>query len=323
MKTSIQKAKASGQSFDEWVKGQPTGFHFTSPETKITKWSTKKSQGRIWFTDNPNVGENVGASGKGKMYEVKFDKNAKWATEEQADKSFTDQLIADGYDGVYHPDSSGEYGNYYEVFNPKVIKTRSQLKSEWDKILPEQSLLTEARKYKSAEEFVKAYNLYHGTSAELEGGKLTFGAGKQLKKGGYMGGHFLTNEPDIAKTFSFNGKVYHASGNLKNKVLDVNKNKKLFEDFIGKKYTIDEGFGREVVEFTKQEFEQMFPNGKADWSTVNIDVTKLIAKKMGKEGIAIPEYAADKYGITYQMFTDNIPVYTKSQLIDIWNKANK
>lgn len=121
------------KSADEFVKAQPTAYHFTSPETKITKWSTKKSMGRIWFTDNPSVGENVGASGKGKMYTVRFDKNAKWATPEQADKSFTDQLIAEGYDGVYHPDSSGKYGNYYEVFNPKVIKTKSQLIDIWKK----------------------------------------------------------------------------------------------------------------------------------------------------------------------------------------------
>lgn len=133
----IAKSKTLEEAIDEFVKAQPTGYHFTSPETKITKWSTKKSQGRIWFTDNPNVGENVGASGKGKMYTVQFDKNAKWATPEQAEKSFTDQLISDGYDGVFHPDSTGEYGNYYEVFNPKVIKTKSQLadivKERWNK----------------------------------------------------------------------------------------------------------------------------------------------------------------------------------------------
>lgn len=118
---------------EDYVKAQPTAYHFTSPETKITKWSTKKSQGRIWFTDKTDVSDNIGASGRGKMYTVRFDKNAKWATPQQANKSYTDQLIADGYDGVFHPDSSGEYGNYYEVFNPSVIKTKSQLISEWNK----------------------------------------------------------------------------------------------------------------------------------------------------------------------------------------------
>lgn len=132
MQPLIEEAKKY-KSAEEFVKAQPTAYHFTSPETKITKWSTKKSQGRIWFTDNPNVGENVGASGRGKMYTVQFDKNAKWATPEQADKSFSDQLMSEGYDGVYYPDSTGEYGNYYEVFKPEVIKTKSQLTDIWKK----------------------------------------------------------------------------------------------------------------------------------------------------------------------------------------------
>ena len=179
-------------------------------------------------------------------------------------------------------------------------------------------LILEAKKYKSAEEFVKAQSLYHGTPNELEGGVLKFGGGKQLKKGGYMGGHFLTDTPEIAKNFSFGGKVYQASGGIKNKVFDVNANKKLVQDFIGKKYKMDD----EMVEFTKQDYEQMFPNGEADWSTVNREALETIAKEQGKIGIAIPEYAAGEKGTTYQIFDDNIPVYTKSQLEEIWKKAN-
>jgi hypothetical protein len=178
----------------------------------------------------------------------------------------------------------------------------------------------EATKYKTAEEFVNAQSLYHGTPNELEGGVLKFGAGKQLKKGGYMGGHFLTDTPEIAENFSFGGKVYQASGEIKNKVLDVNKSKKLFQDFVGKKYKTADG---ELVEFTKQEFDYMFPDGKADWATLNTDLAEQIAKKQGKIGVAIPEYAGGKEGMTYQIFQDNVPVYTKSQLIDIWEKANK
>lgn len=183
---------------------------------------------------------------------------------------------------------------------------------------PESPLIQEARKYKSAEEFVKSQSLYHGTPNELEGGALKFGAGKQLKKGGYMGGHFLTDTQEIADNFSFGGKVYQASGEIKNKVLDVNKSKKLFQDFVGKKYKTSDG---ELVEFTKQEFDYMFPEGKADWSTLNTDLAEQIAKKQGKIGVAIPEYAGGKQGMTYQIFEDNIPVKTKEELTDIWNKS--
>lgn len=185
--------------------------------------------------------------------------------------------------------------------------------------LPFNQLIQEAKKYKSAEEFVKSQSLYHGTPNELEGGVLKFGAGKQLKKGGYMGGHFLTDTPEIAENFSFGGKVYQASGEIKNKVLDVNKNKKLFQDYIGKEYLSD----GEKLKFTQQDFDIMFPSGKADWSTINTDLVEQLAKKQGKIGVAIPEYAGGKQGMTYQIFEDNIPVYTKSQLTEIWNKENK
>ena len=67
----------------------------------------------------------------------------------------------------------------------------------------------------------------------------------------------------------------------------------------------------------------MFPEGKADWSTLNTDLAEQIAKKNGKIGVAIPEYAGGKQGMTYLIFEDNIPVKTKSQLIDIWKKANQ
>ena len=43
-----------------------------------------------------------------------------------------------------------------------------------------------------------------------------------------MGGHFLTDTPEIADNFSFGGKVYQTSGEIKNKVLDINKSKSYF-----------------------------------------------------------------------------------------------
>lgn len=177
----------------------------------------------------------------------------------------------------------------------------------------------QAKQYDSFDDFVKAQDLYHGTPNKIEGGVLKFGAGDQLKKGGYMGGHFLTDTPEIAEGFSFGGDVYQASGDLKNKVLDVNKNKELFEDFIGKEYVSD----GEKVKFTRQAFDYMFPDGKADWSTIDTDLAEQMAKKLGKIGIAIPEYAAGKQGMTYQIFEDNIPVYTKDQLKNIYNKATQ
>lgn len=67
------------------------------------------------------------------MYKVHLP-DGKWATPEQADNSFTDRLIQEGYSGVYHPDSTGKYGNYYEVFDTSKIKSEKQLKEIWSKV---------------------------------------------------------------------------------------------------------------------------------------------------------------------------------------------
>jgi hypothetical protein len=203
--------------------------------------------------------------------------------------------------------------------NSNVQKYAQDLNSTIKPPVGEIPIIEQAKKYKSADDFINSYDLYHGTPNKIKGGALTFGAGDQLKKGGYMGGHFLTNEPDIAKGFSFGGEVYQASGDLKNQVLDVNANKKIFEDFIGKNYVSD----GEKIPFTKQDFDYMFPGGKADWSTINTDLVQQLAEKQGKIGVAIPEYANNKQGTTYQLFKDKIPVYTKSQLVDIYNQAHK
>lgn len=205
-----------------------------------------------------------------------------------------------------------------EVSPTKPVETPVAQEKVTPPLSNEAGLAQEAKKYKTADEFVNSQSLYHGTPNKIEGGALKFGAGSQLKKGGYMGGHFLTDDPEIAKAFSFGGETYQASGSLKDKVLDVNKNKNLFESFIGKKYKSD----GEMIDFTRQDFESMFPQGKADWSTINQDATEQIAKQLGKDGIAIPEYANGKQGTTYQMFTDNIPVKTRQELTDIYNQAH-
>ena len=209
---------------------------------------------------------------------------------------------------------------FYDRIAEKGLINKQQLTDIWNKANKTDSspLEVEAKKFKSAEEFVESHDVFHGTPADIKGGSLKFGEGDQLKKGGHMGGHFLTNDPEIASAFSFGGEVYRASGDIKRQVLDVNKNKKLFKDFIGSEYKID---GESVV-FTKQEFDTIFPNGRADWSTINQELAEQLSRAEGKIGVALPEFAAGKEGITYQIFKDEIPIHTKQQLTDIWNKAN-
>jgi len=68
-----------------------------------------------------------------------------------------------GYDGIISPN------NEIVVFDKSQIKTKSQLIDIWNKANQPTDLVSEAKKYKTAEEFVKGQpKLYHGTSKELE-----------------------------------------------------------------------------------------------------------------------------------------------------------
>lgn len=189
--------------------------------------------------------------------------------------------------------------------------------------LEDVSLAEEAKKYKSADEFVKAQSLYHGTPAKLEGNKLSFGKG-DIKKGGQSGGLFLTDNPNSAKTFAFGGDVYQATPEIKNQVIDLTKKEGVdkFKSFIGKSYKTMEG---DIVTFDKYSFDSMFPNGKADFATVSQfpELVEKIVKDNKLKGIAFNEFAGGEVGKTYQILSGDIPVYTKSQLTDIWNKAHK
>jgi len=182
-------------------------------------------------------------------------------------------------------------------------------------------LLQEAKKYKSADEFVNSQNLYHGTPNKIKGGKLTYG----MKRGQDSGGLFFTDKPEVANTFTFGkGEVYQATPEIKNSVIDLTKidGIKKVESYIGKTYKTFDG---ETVKFTKQDFDIMFPNGKTDFASVSQypELIQKIVKDDGKKGIAFEEYAGGTTGKTYQILEGDVPVYTKSQLTDIWNKANK
>jgi len=182
-------------------------------------------------------------------------------------------------------------------------------------------LVTEAKKYKSADEFIEAQTLYHGTSSELKGGKLQVGAGN-VKKGGQSGGLFLSDNPKVSKVFGEN--IYQADVNIKNQVIDLTNKDGInkFKNYIGKSY---KDYSGETLKFAKQDFDMMFPSGKADFASISQypELVEKVVKDNKLKGIAFNEYAGGNIGKTYQILEDELPVYTKSQLTDIWNKANK
>ena len=69
----------------------------------------------------------------------------------------------------------------------------------------------------------------------------------------------------------------------------------------------------------------MFPNGKTDFASISQfpEAVEKIVKDNKLKGIAFDEYAGGTIGKTYQILEGEIPVKTKQELIDIWNKANK
>jgi hypothetical protein len=165
---------------------------------------------------------------------------------------------------------------------------------------------------------VKGQDLYHGTSAEIQGGKLSFGKG-EIRKGGQSGGLFLSDTPESAQVF---GKtVYQASPEIKTQVIDLTKPSgiKQIENFIGKSYKTFDG---ETIKFTRQDFDSMFPQGKADFASVSQfpEVIEKIVSDAKLRGIAFSEYAGGKIGKTYQILKGDIPIKTRSQLKAEWDK---
>ena len=124
--TSIQKAKASGQSFDDWVKGQgKTVYH-----------GTDSGSAEI-INKNGFAGKQGGDTG------LSFTTDKKVAQEfanARARQRGTKPVVVEvDISGVKNPNYNKFVGGKEsEIFVPideiKNIKTRSQLKAEWDKV---------------------------------------------------------------------------------------------------------------------------------------------------------------------------------------------
>ena len=146
LKSSISKAKASGQSFDEWVKGQKPIYHGTTKT--FEKFDPELSPGgSAWFTDSRKAletGQDVGLNrARGETVKI-MDRYIKPGLKlvdrgtpegkKLADDLMTGQLESQGYRGIIH-EADAKRGRYVELFYPnKDALTRSQLKAEWDKI---------------------------------------------------------------------------------------------------------------------------------------------------------------------------------------------
>lgn len=158
-----------------------------------------------------------------------------------------------------------------------------------------QTYTEEAKKYDSAEEFVKAQGepVYHGTSANFE--EFDISKSGDVTQSDWGKGIYFTNQKDVAKSFADDAvgelggeaRIIEAFLDIKNPA----KNADLTDSDI--QMAVDDMMG----------FQDMGD----------------VLKKKGFDGI---EYTHSDGSIEYVVF-DTKQIKTKSQLIDIWNKAQE
>ena len=201
-----------------------------------------------------------------------------------------------------------------------------------------QSLLQEAKKYKSADEFVKAVNsktLLHGGVKELKGGKLTTGMGVNGDAGGIF---FSPNTPTgemYARSYTLKGSIKNGEGAI-HKVM-LKPDAKIFDASNPKDIAQLSKFAQpEII----NDITSTSRNGQMDWATGAQYFDNI--KEAGFSGAKLSERPAgfklfDKSGKMVDAPADATSVVvfdnkhfnhlpsdlTKSQLTDIWKKANK
>jgi hypothetical protein len=225
-------------------------------------------------------------------------------------KQLSQAIVNDGYDGIITLDK----GKPSEVVQLTDIKNTDPL-------------IQEARKYKSAEEFVKAQDkLFHGTTYDWKG--------KFKEKTTY-----LTPEKKFAEDIADNqveniiekfetetapnGKSYYPTV----KELYTKTGIKLFDPTNPKdlewlrnnlpdKVAVTTYYGG-IIETTKDDALKSITKDKHSWTSYEGGLSDII-KKGGYDGLIAKEKGYPSVAI----FEPNKNLYTKSQLTDIWNKAN-
>lgn len=189
----------------------------------------------------------------------------------------------------------------------------------------------EALKYKSADEFVKAQpTLYHGGSADIKD--------IQLGKSNFQKTFYMSENPEYAKSFGGNKSTLNEIAlDSSAKMADLRKPSdsliKQIEAKIAPKETgkiikikkpdgtfvdIPEKIGGKInAVFSTDEIIQGLKDGKAHFA--ELPEVKQALKELEYDGAITQE---SKFGTNYGIWNKNI-VKTKSQLTDIWNKAQE
>jgi hypothetical protein len=175
------------------------------------------------------------------------------------------------------------------------------------------TLLEEAKKYKTADEF-KDSLLQHGTNADIVNGKLTL----KGKNGSWdSGGIFLTDEKQFADVFGKNNFKAFVGGL---DILDLTDESGIAQvrKLIGTKY---KSFDDEMLDFSQQDFDSIFPSGKADFATIGQYGD--FFESLKKDGLKFKEFGGGVEANTFQLYKEEIPIFTDKELTDIWKQANQ
>jgi len=191
--------------------------------------------------------------------------------------------------------------------------------------------LKEAKKYKSAEEFVKAQpKLFHGGTADIQEIK--------LGKSNFQKTFYMSDNADYAKSYggsksSLNEISLDKNANLAdmrkpNPDLIKKIEKAISGEKTGKIIKIKKPDGSYVdvpeikggssnAVYSNSAIIQGLKDGKAMYA--ELPEVKQALKKLGYDGQITAE---SKFGSNYGVWNKDV-LKTKSQLTDIWNKANK
>lgn len=162
------------------------------------------------------------------------------------------------------------------------------------------NIIQEAKKYKSAEEFIKARGetLYHGTPEKFDNFSLEQ-VGKSTDSGMFGNGIYFTDDLKEATTYSKRGNKV---GEVKEVILDLKK-----------PYIIKTKADIPKIDVPNETIEQMRVADK--------EYSRLFTEKLQKEGYDGVIDMMSPGSKQYVVFNPS-QIKTKSQLIDIWNKAN-
>ena len=180
------------------------------------------------------------------------------------------------------------------------------------------TLLEEAKKYKTADEFIKAQGepVFHGTNQDFDDIDLSKSTRNMFGRG-----FSVTTNPEFTKYYGSKTKDFVLSPEAKvykSNTAEIKQNdfataSKLYEDKFGKKLQMTKY--RNELHYKKDT-----PFSRVFWVSENPEVLK--AKELWGDMIKSKGFDVVKEGDTINVLNPNV-LKTKAQLTDIWKQANQ